>query len=326
MSERILNITNGDCAVAALTRAGQPGDWLPWRDILHEGPVPAGLDFTALSVLRARFISERGWAPLEPVQADFEARDARLAQGGEYDRIRLWFEHDLYDQLQLLQILDWLADHPPSTPVTLLSLDDYLGMASPELIERYVAAEQPVSDAQRQLAQTAWAAFRADTPEPWAGLLERDTQALPFLEGAVRRLLEEYPQPHTGLSRTAYHALSLIGQGEESFSTLFSEVQNTEERRFMGDLGFRWLLHSLCAGVEPLLETDSALPAWQIDPTQRFSLTVKGRAVLAGQASAGDLMVRDRWIGGVHLRPDRFWEWDAALGRLQASSLQPASV
>ncbi|TBW49841.1 hypothetical protein EZI54_19205 [Marinobacter halodurans] len=324
MAERILNITNGDCAVEVLTRAGQPGDWLPWRDILHEGPVPDGLDLTGLSVLRARFISERGWAPLE--QADFEVRDAWLAQCGEYDRIRLWFEHDLYDQLQLLQILDWLAAHPPSVPVTLLTLDDYLGTASPELVERYLEAERPVSAAQLGLAQVAWAAFRADTPERWAGLLDADTGALPFFDGAVRRLLEEYPQPHTGLSRTAYHALSLIGQGEDTFGPLFGEVQNTEERRFMGDLGFRWLLHNLSDGEEPLLVTDSELPAWQVDPAQRFQLTAKGRLVLAGQASAGDLMIRNRWIGGVHLRPDRFWEWDAATGRLQASTLRPAPV
>jgi hypothetical protein len=33
-----------------------------------------------------------------------------MAARGE-DEIVLWFEHDLYDQLQLLQLLDWLAVH-----------------------------------------------------------------------------------------------------------------------------------------------------------------------------------------------------------------------
>jgi len=37
---RILNITNGDSATTLMQRAGVPGDYLPWRDVLYDGPVP----------------------------------------------------------------------------------------------------------------------------------------------------------------------------------------------------------------------------------------------------------------------------------------------
>lgn len=320
MSDAVLNITNGDCAVATLTQAALPGDWLPWRDVLHDGPVPAGLDLTALSRERARFIAERGWASPEQVLADFAARDRRLDDAPSCDRIRLWFEHDLYDQLQLLQVLDGLATRQASAgKLTLLCIDDYLGTASPDTIQRYLAAESAVTPEQLALAQRAWQAFRAPTPQAWANLLREDTRALPFLEGAIRRLLEEYPQPRTGLSRTAYHALSLAGQGEERFNDLFQEYQLTEERRFMGDLSFRWLLHQMSVGDAALLTVDSGLPPHEIDPDQRFQLTDRGREVLAGRRSAGDLLVRDRWIGGVRLRPAHYWTWDVATDALTES-------
>ena len=42
MKERLI-ITNGDDAVARMREAGIRGEILPWRDILHEGPVPPSL-------------------------------------------------------------------------------------------------------------------------------------------------------------------------------------------------------------------------------------------------------------------------------------------
>ncbi len=45
----------------------------------------------------------------EALRAAFRARDAIFRRHGEFKTVVLWFEHDLYDQLQLLQILDFLA-------------------------------------------------------------------------------------------------------------------------------------------------------------------------------------------------------------------------
>ena len=59
--KKILNITNGDSAVSIIEQAGITGDILPWRDVLHDGPVPAGLSLEALSKVRTQFIVESGW-------------------------------------------------------------------------------------------------------------------------------------------------------------------------------------------------------------------------------------------------------------------------
>ena len=106
---RMLHVTNGDSAAEKLREAGLQGLVAPWRDILHEGPVPAGLDAAALREVRVRYLAEHGWAGEERVRADLEERDARLAQAVEgRDEIVLWFESDLYDMLQLAQVLDRL--------------------------------------------------------------------------------------------------------------------------------------------------------------------------------------------------------------------------
>src|SRR5512141_1110180 len=103
----MLHITNGDAAANVLRRAGITDPILPWRDVLHEGPVPSGLSLRELSKVRAEFIAECGWGRLEEVTRQFNVRDETLESSGADADVVLWFESDLCDQLQLCQVLGW---------------------------------------------------------------------------------------------------------------------------------------------------------------------------------------------------------------------------
>ena len=110
--KKILNITNGDSAVLIMKEAKIQGDFLPWRDVLHVGAVPEGLSFEELSQVRADYIIEKAWGTPKDIYKSFDERLEILANIEQYGKIVLWFEHDLYDQLQMLQILDWFATKP----------------------------------------------------------------------------------------------------------------------------------------------------------------------------------------------------------------------
>src|SRR5688572_759644 len=128
-SSVVLHITNGDCAAAVLSQAVQ-GEVLPWRDVLHEGPVHAGLPLEALSRRRASFIVSAGWAAQPLVEKQFAERDTALRDAGRHEEVVLWFEHDLYDQLQLVQLLAWFAGHP-HPKLSLVCEAEYLGTMTP---------------------------------------------------------------------------------------------------------------------------------------------------------------------------------------------------
>lgn len=107
-----LIITNGDAAGELLRRSFAGAEVLPWRDVLHDGPVPLTHDLAELTAIRARYLAGRGWGEFARIEADLAARDRGLMHMASFDRVVLWFEHDLFDQLQLLQILDWFGEHP----------------------------------------------------------------------------------------------------------------------------------------------------------------------------------------------------------------------
>lgn len=319
--ERILNITNGDSTVNIMQQAGIAGVLLPWRDVLHDGPVPAGLSLEQLSMVRARFIADRGWGEPEAVIHGFIERDNVLKTYDQYEKVILWFEHDLYDQLQILQILDWFHQQPPiKQELAIICIDQYLGMLTPEQMAALYRHEQTVNEKHLALANRAWDAFRSATPEKWYALLQSDTLALPYLEGAITRQLQEYPDCRTGLSRTALQALTIIANGVKQPGRVFTLYQKTEERKFLGDASFWVMLHELLKSSPPLLKLAGnealRMPA---SPEQTLTITPAGEAVLAGTRNWLDSIVLDRWIGGVHLTPSNAWCWNpgsASLSKL----------
>src|SRR5205823_3070163 len=105
----MLHITNGESVVQGFREGSISGSYLSWNDILHDGAVPAVPTLTELSDVRAQVLGRLGAGSYEQVRAGFAARDQVLADSHTHDEIVLWFEHDLYDQLQLLQLLDWFS-------------------------------------------------------------------------------------------------------------------------------------------------------------------------------------------------------------------------
>jgi hypothetical protein len=234
----LLHITNGDCAVAVLSRVVR-GPILPWRDVLHEGPVRAGLSLEALSRERAAFIAGAGWGDFSTVLKSFQERDALLRRAGEHDEIVLWFEHDLYDQLQLIQVLDGLSALR-GPPISLVCEAEYLGNMAPERAAELFSLRTPLTRRHFQEAQSAWAAFRSSDP------LQIDPskpKALPFLGAALRRHLEEFPWTSDGLSRSQRQIREALNDGPLSLPELFRRTH--EEPAFLGDTTLAWYVERM---------------------------------------------------------------------------------
>lgn len=313
-----LIITNGDAAGELLRRTLQGAEVLPWRDVLHEGPAPLTETREELTEVRVAYLSEVGAGEEEALQFDFSARFRGLRISANFDRVILWFKHDLYDQLQLLQVLDWFADHPREPQALLLvQTDDYIGRQEPDAIAEQADAARPVTDAQLDLAVRAWAAFRQPTPEAWAQLLKEDLSALPFLRGSVLRMLEELPGPD-GLTRTERQILSCLDAGSGLTSVaLFGAAQKMEDAEFMGDWSFWRVLDGLALGTAPLVAGLDGAP-FQVEDKARMeafvksqpALTTLGKQVVTGQTDLAEHRQIDRWWGGTHLTNAQLWRWD----------------
>jgi hypothetical protein len=193
----MLHLTNGKAIIPKITEAGIGGRIVPWDDVLHEGPVPAGLGVSALGSVRADFLALCGWGSREEIARGIQARDAALERAvATAQEIVLWFEHDLYDQLHLLQILDRLpVDGPPR--VTAVTPSTYLGHHPHSDYPHLFEHRRPVSSNERMAARDAWQAFRSPDPRTILAALPRLAE-LAHLAAAMQRHLQQFPSVRNG--------------------------------------------------------------------------------------------------------------------------------
>jgi Domain of unknown function (DUF1835) len=305
-SAATLHITNGDGALYLLKKAGLLGTHIAWRDALNEGPVPAGLSLEATSALRARYLADRGFGNPIKLIHDFERRDAQLRRAGEFDEVVLWFEHDLYDQLQLLQALTALEelDLEPGR-ISVIQIDQYLASMTVDEIFPLFPKRRTATPAIFKSARRTWERFTSPSPNDLYAAAGEDAIGLPFLRAALQRLCEEYPWRRDGLSRSQRQALYAVAQGFGRFEELFMRAQAREEAYFLGERAFANIVEDLQLGDGALLE----------DEEGKLVPTALGRRVMAGDADWLDERPIDRWIGGVHLVPGHLARWDEDAAR-----------
>jgi DNA-binding transcriptional MerR regulator len=277
----VLHVTNGESAGNTLRQTGLGGAVLCWNDALYEGPPEPRR-------ARAEFLSACGWGGARDILRALERRDEVLARA---EHVVLWFEHDLYDQLQLLQIL---ATGAPGLR-ELVDPGVFLGPLPTDELEALWPARRAITPELLELGRAGWEAFTAPEPTAIETFLAQDTSALPHLAPALRRLLEDLPDIRSGLGRSERQALEALAEGPSRPHELFVACQALEEAPFDGDTWFWRRVETL----QPLVAVDG-----------HVELTDAGRAVLAGEADRLELAPLDRWIGGTHVTRENAWRWD----------------
>lgn len=306
----VLHVTNGESAAGTLRDTVLAGEVLSWDDVLTEGPLVRNGFVEA----RARFLGECGWGAAPTIRESFEERDRRLADALASDGVLLWFEHDLFDQLQLVQILARLG--ASATAVELINTNRFLGELTASELEALWPERRAVTPELVALASGAWDVLCAEEPTAIEHFLTQDTSALPFLAAALHRFLQELPDTTSGLARSERELLEPLLEERRTPLQLFVDYQRKEEAPFDGDA---WVYRRL-AKLAPLIApaNDGALPTPPPLGDTRFTsvrlaLTDAGRDVLDGKADRVELIGIDRWLGGTHVTPENVWRWNGEL-------------
>ncbi len=323
----MLIVTNGDVAAARIRGLGLNAEVLPWRDVLHEGPIRRG-SLEEQSAARAPFLAQMSGRSIGEVSADLAARDATFAAACAAGRVELWFEHDLCDQLQLAQILDAAARLTPRPDLHLVQTDALLAKLDDRAFQALPAKAALVAEAAYDHCQTVWAAFASTDPRE-INRMARLPAPLPHMTKALRRLLAEYPDIRTGLPATLGMAASFLFAGPMPLSRLFAQLQDAEDDPFMGDVSFARLIDDIAQAPRRLLATSDGARLAPIGPNlkdglaQTAILAPFGFSVLTGAENHVAANGIDRWIGGVHLEGSACYWHSGEIGALMAPTGEP---
>jgi hypothetical protein len=316
-----LHVTNGDCAADIIRRVVADRVVIT-ADVLHEGPAPA-VDGEEWHRVRGAFLGDGHG---EAISAELAATDRAIVEAAHHGRLVLWFEHDLFDQLALIRVLDLLArlKRRPSSDadVSLICIDRFagidrfigLGQLSAEQMATLVGTDQPVTGEQYALASEAWAAFRSPDPRRLLAVAADADRCrpMPFLREALLRFLAEFPSVDNGLSHTEQLMLGALRDAPLDAGRLFGDAQAREPRPFMGDWTFFDNVKRLAAAAVPLVTVAGGYTGQDLRG-HAVAITGDGRRVLDSERDHIALNGIDVWRGGVHLAgADRSpWRWDA---------------
>jgi hypothetical protein len=321
--EGIVHICNGDSTADSLSMADLPGDIRVWAVALDRGPTPAaavGSDDEWVRV-RSEFWAGRGYgsaAESAKRLADWDRGVDEAAAKAE--EVILWFEHDLFDQLALARLLARMHRRGLPATLTIVSIDRHpevpnflgLGQLEPTQLAELWPRRTPLSRDALDEAVTAWIAVTSSDPRALP-FLTRRVKALPFLGGALERLLEEYPDPTSGMSRTERQVLAAIARGEGSAAELMKSSHASDPRYPMTDMVLFDVLRELgrCGFIEgaPAAGIPTADKMKALAPTA----TATGRQALAGAIDRVQEQGIDEWRCGVHLKGrGPAWRWSSS--------------
>lgn len=254
----MLHLHSGDVA-AEMLRGVVPGRHLVYADVLFEGPVPR--EWTPdWGRVRAEALCREGLVPFsrEAVAGRLDEQARAIAEAAaEAERVFLWFDDCLYDQLLLQFVVACLLPERPGQTVALVPCP--VGAAGfGELTVESCAAQwsraMPLDEAARRRSrETLWPALTSNSPEDIQRLAREGDDAYPALGEACGRLLEQLPQSHHGLTLLESRVLAAVLDGVCEFQPLFRRVSAAEQHPFFGDEYLRLTLRRLAAGATPLV-------------------------------------------------------------------------
>jgi hypothetical protein len=239
----------------------------------------------------------------------------------------LWFEADLYDQLQLIQVLAMLRKLGVNPErIHLVCIGEYPGIAHfgglgelkpAQLADLYRRREQ-LDEKTLDLAVAAWTMFRSKDPTPLTDTVRWTSRRLRFLSETFSRLAKEYPWRSDGLSLTQRRILAAVAHESLSMIDVFQRLWRKESRPYLGDWSCYAYIRELALAPNPLLCFEGRNPD-DSPEVGRVALTETGRQVLAGNLNHVTLNGIDTWIGGVHLHPGGpSWRYDDRLETLMS--------
>ena len=289
------------------------------------GPTPSNLSSEEWIETRAKHLTEAYGLDLEECRNNALKQEATQRRFREHEEVVLWFEHDLFCQINLIYLLDWFSKQSlAKTRLSLICIDEFPGVEDFRGLGQLTGAQlaslfdkrQRVTDSELTVARQAWAAYRSSDPRDILRFLDGDTSSMPFLRDALRLHLARFPSVFNGLGRIENRALKLISRGAIEFKSLFPEFEQADPVYGLGDSQFWNELKRIAECNEPLITISDHASEMQNDYAAALELTGKGREVLCGERDFVELNGIDLWLGGIHLSDESHWRWDEVNTRL----------
>ncbi|MCM4166397.1 hypothetical protein KCTC52924_03330 [Arenibacter antarcticus] len=239
-----LHITNGDSFTTKLRNLNLGGEIITWREMLCEGKTETNVGSESFWKTRFEFLNKnykvtKSWF-IEKTLKEYRS----LCNHKQEDHIVLWFEYDLFCQINMLAVISWLKSNRPFAEISMVCCgeeddsDTLYGLndLSDEQILNLYNHRTYLNQDDVEYADYVWQLYCSDNPIRLENLKDFSSFQFTYLESAIRAHLMRFPSIKNGLNEVENNILRLANSANpKSKSELMATVLKNQGRYGFGD-------------------------------------------------------------------------------------------
>ncbi len=288
----LLHITNGDILTKRLHALKPKGDIITWREMLCEGKTLTNVGSEPFWKARFEFLNKnykvsKSWF-IEKTLKEYRS----LCNHKQQDRIVLWFEHDLFCQINMLAVISWLKANRKYAEISLVcsgkegaSGNNGLNDLNDQQLLNLYSNRTILNRDDIEYADYVWQLYCSDNPIRLENLTDFKNYQFDYLSDAITSHLLRFPSIKNGLNAMENNILQLsVDKKPKSRKALLNTILKNQGTLGFGDSQYDRALSRL----KPLFST--------FNPVK---LTEKGRQILDFKTSYySSLQGNDVYLGG----------------------------
>ncbi len=289
----LLHITNGDSFTQRLNTLNIKGDVITWREMLCEGKTLTTVGSESFWKTRYEFLHKnykvsKSWF-IEKTLKEYRS----LCNHKQQDQIVLWFEYDLFCQVNMLAVISWLLANRKYAQISLVcsgkedesnkmyALNE---LSDEQLLGLYQEKKELTQD-DIEYADYVWQLYCSNNPMRLENLTDFKDYQFDYLGDALKSHLKRFPSIINGLNNMETNILSIAAnQKPASKRELLTSILQNQDNLGFGDSQYERAITRL----KPLFSA--------FNPVR---LTKKGKEILDGQTSYYScIRDNDVYLGG----------------------------
>ncbi|HEA23380.1 MAG TPA: DUF1835 domain-containing protein [Pricia antarctica] len=244
----LLHITNGDVFTEKLKSLNLKGDIITWREMLCEGKTLTSVGSETFWKTRFEFLNKnyhvsKSWF-IEKTLKEYRS----LCNHKQQDEIVLWFDYDLFCQVNMIAVLSWLKTHRRYANISLVCSGEAAGDAkmhslseldNDQLLKQYENKIELTQD-DVEYADYVWQLYCSDNPIRLENLSDYSEFQFDYLSGAIKSHLHRFPSIKNGLNEMENGILNLAkNQKFADRTTFLADILQNQALLGFGDTQYQ---------------------------------------------------------------------------------------
>ncbi|MFI2743219.1 DUF1835 domain-containing protein [Zhouia sp. PK063] len=255
-----LHITNGDSFTAVLQKLPIEGEIITWREMLCEGKTTSDVGSESFWRIRFDYLNKL-YKVSKSTFIDATLKEYRsLCNHKVEEEIILWFEYDVFCQINMIAVISWLKKHRPYATVHLVcsgkedntkKLYGLSELTEEKVLELYKKKIELTRD-DIEYADYLWQLYCSDNPIRLELALKHNKSQFKYLDDALKSHILRFPSVENGLNDLENHVLQLANTGKITRQeALVAKVLKDQKNYGFGDLQF----HKMITDLKPLFSS-----------------------------------------------------------------------